>query len=103
MIRRPPRSTLFPYTTLFRSHVPPQLRVAHLVRRLGLGEQGGGRLAQRGDPEGVELERWLAARAEQVAHRALGERPATLRPCRVGRGALRRPQDRRGIPPRPPP
>src|SRR3712207_7881098 len=25
MIRRPPRSTLFPYTTLFRSH-PPALR-----------------------------------------------------------------------------
>src|SRR3712207_8655765 len=25
MIRRPPRSTLFPYTTLFRSH-PPVLR-----------------------------------------------------------------------------
>src|SRR5260370_20918704 len=23
MIRRPPRSTLFPYTTLFRSHVVP--------------------------------------------------------------------------------
>src|SRR5256885_3996447 len=23
MIRRPPRSTLFPYTTLFRSHVSP--------------------------------------------------------------------------------
>src|SRR2546426_7636194 len=28
MIRRPPRSTLFPYTTLFRSHVGD---VAHLV------------------------------------------------------------------------
>src|SRR3989442_3316096 len=27
MIRRPPRSTLFPYTTLFRSHV---LRTHHL-------------------------------------------------------------------------
>src|SRR2546430_10472891 len=30
MIRRPPRSTLFPYTTLFRSHsmeVPEQTRV----------------------------------------------------------------------------
>src|SRR5437899_4143440 len=27
MIRRPPRSTLFPYTTLFRSHRPvPRLR-----------------------------------------------------------------------------
>src|SRR5256886_5639280 len=25
MIRRPPRSTLFPYTTLFRSRVTPQL------------------------------------------------------------------------------
>src|SRR3712207_8591347 len=25
MIRRPPRSTLFPYTTLFRSHARPEL------------------------------------------------------------------------------
>src|SRR5258705_8742448 len=25
MIRRPPRSTLFPYTTLFRSHDPTEL------------------------------------------------------------------------------
>src|SRR5258708_31680538 len=25
MIRRPPRSTLFPYTTLFRSHYAPKL------------------------------------------------------------------------------
>src|SRR2546426_3585574 len=33
MIRRPPRSTLFPYTTLFRSHDPLDLGVAEL----GLG------------------------------------------------------------------
>src|SRR3712207_7754393 len=26
MIRRPPRSTLFPYTTLFRSHAVPEER-----------------------------------------------------------------------------
>src|SRR2546427_5822138 len=26
MIRRPPRSTLFPYTTLFRSHGPRELQ-----------------------------------------------------------------------------
>src|SRR5476649_38498 len=32
MIRRPPRSTLFPYTTLFRSHRPP--RVLDLAREL---------------------------------------------------------------------
>src|SRR2546426_5574267 len=37
MIRRPPRSTLFPYTTLFRSHAAPRL---HALRRTGgrLGE-----------------------------------------------------------------
>src|SRR5256885_11159771 len=29
MIRRPPRSTLFPYTTLFRSRSPPRSRIAH--------------------------------------------------------------------------
>src|SRR5690348_17500968 len=28
MLRRPPRSTLFPYTTLFRSGVPPAFRDA---------------------------------------------------------------------------
>src|SRR2546425_6307624 len=28
MIRRPPRSTLFPYTTLFRSHRPQPARCA---------------------------------------------------------------------------
>src|SRR3712207_9520088 len=27
MIRRPPRSTLFPYTTLFRSHPPAEQRL----------------------------------------------------------------------------
>src|SRR3712207_8555077 len=46
MIRRPPRSTLFPYTTLFRSavgiHVPDGAQGhAALLRRLG---HGGGEL-----------------------------------------------------------
>src|SRR3712207_8296814 len=40
MIRRPPRSTLFPYTTLFRSgdqrHVE-RVAQAHKARRLGRG------------------------------------------------------------------
>src|SRR5260221_14775555 len=32
MIRRPPRSTLFPYTTLFRSHIPEYFkRVKELI------------------------------------------------------------------------
>src|SRR3989454_4459969 len=40
MIRRPPRSTLFPYTTLFRSVVPPgfdrQLRLGHRYKPMGV-------------------------------------------------------------------
>src|SRR3989442_10277361 len=36
MIRRPPRSTLFPYTTLFRSHV---VAGAHGRQRAGIGLQ----------------------------------------------------------------
>src|SRR5687768_18055762 len=32
MLRRPPRSTLFPYTTLFRSHLFPSLRDPEIVR-----------------------------------------------------------------------
>src|SRR2546427_5929302 len=33
MIRRPPRSTLFPYTTLFRSKEGEPLQRSHVVRR----------------------------------------------------------------------
>src|SRR2546430_6073127 len=39
MIRRPPRSTLFPYTTLFRSE-PPHKRFAPLGSRTTCGQQG---------------------------------------------------------------
>src|SRR5436853_2316924 len=47
MIRRPPRSTLFPYTTLFRSidqqHVVHQARYDFLRDRAGLGDGNAGR------------------------------------------------------------
>src|SRR5438105_10305973 len=43
MIRRPPRSTLFPYTTLFRSRVR---------LRPGVSGDGAGERACRGDPGG---------------------------------------------------
>src|SRR2546429_3191099 len=33
MIRRPPRSTLFPYTTLFRSHVALMIHAKHIWTR----------------------------------------------------------------------
>src|SRR3712207_8857010 len=47
MIRRPPRSTLFPYTTLFRSSPPPaadsrstdlELSLGGQSRRYGIGQ-----------------------------------------------------------------
>src|SRR2546430_7384830 len=44
MIRRPPRSTLFPYTTLFRSH-----------------NLGGGRFEDVTDKMGVGSTRWTLA------------------------------------------
>src|SRR5256885_10933662 len=36
MIRRPPRSTLFPYTTLFRSRDGDDIRGADSLREVGL-------------------------------------------------------------------
>src|SRR3712207_8049333 len=44
MIRRPPRSTLFPYTTLFRSIGRGQ----RVRQRLGIGRRGRGRLRRIG-------------------------------------------------------
>src|SRR2546427_7938409 len=57
MIRRPPRSTLFPYTTLFRSHVAP-----HLGRQDGDGVQHAGLAAHgarivEGSPHEDEVDR----------------------------------------------
>src|SRR2546427_4066921 len=46
MIRRPPRSTLFPYTTLFRSPPPPPPTPSPSPPRLKVGDL----LARKGDP-----------------------------------------------------
>src|SRR2546422_10209385 len=51
MIRRPPRSTLFPYTTLFRSELGVrQLAVAHAARVLLAERQRAERLRQQRQP-----------------------------------------------------
>src|SRR3712207_8313443 len=70
MIRRPPRSTLFPYTTLFRSQcaeIPAQGR--ELSARLGeVGGRGGGDLDLRLQHLAlhVVLGKMLAARGEEL-------------------------------------
>src|SRR2546427_7844034 len=55
MIRRPPRSTLFPYTTLFRSRVHVALEAGGLQRFKKLkvlGRHGGAGVGQWGNRHG---------------------------------------------------
>src|SRR5258706_7361769 len=82
MIRRPPRSTLFPYTTLFRSDLDPGVAVGRRGRRT-LGRDQPADLAARhpaGDlgQLGGALGR-LGAAAEQ-----LGDKPRALA-VKIGR------------------
>src|SRR2546430_16954828 len=94
MIRRPPRSTLFPYTTLFRSGFEPaqeirldqaaQGRVA-VVRAVGqpLGERG--ELACRAQQARVEEVVDRPEVAETVLDGRAGERDARVRLQRLDR------------------
>src|SRR3712207_5235018 len=68
MIRRPPRSTLFPYTTLFRSlHDALPDVVAAALRRQGSVRRAGGRVERRADVAK------LVARPVVVHIRGVGE------------------------------
>src|SRR3712207_8717835 len=63
MIRRPPRSTLFPYTTLFRSQqrlqVPRAQAAEQAVQRRGSGLFGGAANAPPPAPRAVPIFRGL--------------------------------------------
>src|SRR3712207_9016227 len=63
MIRRPPRSTLFPYTTLFRStgRLHPVFRGVYAVGRPDLTEKGRWMAAIRA----CRPEAWLCHRSEE--------------------------------------
>src|SRR3712207_8279241 len=72
MIRRPPRSTLFPYTTLFRSEVDLDARLGTdrarddgALRVLGGFLLGQLALAQQLVDEGVVARQLLEARSEE--------------------------------------
>src|SRR3712207_7764782 len=87
MIRRPPRSTLFPYTTLFRSHIASlgpydfQNLVAELLRAMGYhvphvsppGPDGGIDIMAYRDPLGTTAPRIKV----QVKHRQSKDRKST--------------------------
>src|SRR3712207_7056678 len=72
MIRRPPRSTLFPYTTLFRSEMAREAQLAGLGVDLGmdvgLGAVAGARRLGDGIRHGIQhdlLVDHLLARSEE--------------------------------------
>src|SRR3712207_7912529 len=72
MIRRPPRSTLFPYTTLFRSAV---LRVLEQLALGDLEHEVGGRdagLLDRGPHRGDQIRLAQLERAEVDVHGTRG-------------------------------
>src|SRR2546425_10381901 len=68
MIRQPPRSTLFPYTTLFRSLVVGVAKGGAGVDVAGLE---GARLEQAGELRGGRDFGGAGARAPSPAHRAV--------------------------------
>src|SRR2546426_1816866 len=81
MIRRPPRSTLFPYTTLFRSRSGPRRRLGRVRRVCGEGGHGGRAAALH-----------VATRPSLLG--AAGARtPPPPRPCRPSRPPPSAPPD----------
>src|SRR3989475_13282612 len=83
MIRRPPRSTLFPYTTLFRSHrhrpgpVAARIRARPAAHRLRVGRVPRAAHSTRADPD-VFRDATAGARALR------GGRPPLARDHRPG-------------------
>src|SRR3712207_8382210 len=76
MIRRPPRSTLFPYTTLFRSrpvalHLPGQDRAVVVDGRTGQ-TRGGEEQPGRGDRR-LDLQAPAGLGADEGEHRGRSE------------------------------
>src|SRR3712207_6935594 len=86
MIRRPPRSTLFPYTTLFRSPADerggPLLAGVVPPARLPLSRGPRERAGVRGAPR-------AAARARRVGRALVGGRPPRAAPRPLDRKSTR--------------
>src|SRR3712207_8126884 len=70
MIRRPPRSTLFPYTTLFRSTCVYEgaLQIAPKRPRLGRWILSGQQPSSGRQPEYTECHRHLREERDMVGH-----------------------------------
>src|SRR5256885_8218976 len=80
MIRRPPRSTLFPYTTLFRSDAGVALYPAHLRERPEDSQRRRDRDRRR-DPRARRRQARLASRA--IARRSEEHTSELQSPCNL--------------------
>src|SRR5256885_12858917 len=86
MIRRPPRSTLFPYTTLFRSN-----RVRKRVLQSQTDDMARSRLVGNGQPEiaagglnaGDDRRRRIDQRSVPVEHRSEEHTSELQSPCNL--------------------
>src|SRR3712207_8966343 len=84
MIRRPPRSTLFPYTTLFRSRGAQHRARGHIDRFACNGDEGAGRKGgtiDEGDGRDATTEQGVAHlehRVESPARRRSEEHTSEL-------------------------
>src|SRR2546422_4038058 len=85
MIRRPPRSTLFPYTTLFRSRFENSTESLPASDRHGLGGGISGRRAGRSEEHTSELQ----SRLHLVCRLLLEKKKINLSKNRFGSNALR--------------
>src|SRR2546421_6989349 len=73
MIRRPPRSTLFPYTTLFRS-----CRTSRHVRLAGAASLPGGNAAKPANARSEEHTSELQSRSDLVCRLLLEKKKSRL-------------------------
>src|SRR2546430_6196402 len=67
MIRRPPRSTLFPYTTLFRSYLTDQIGPAAEARQVALEvwRASGDKLKEGDSLRWLSRLNWFLGRSEE--------------------------------------
>src|SRR3712207_9063973 len=86
MIRRPPRSTLFPYTTLFRS--PTRKTVVTGVEMFNKSMQE----AQAGDNIGALLR---GVRRDDIERGQVLAKPGSITPTRASRPRCTRSEERR--------
>src|SRR3712207_8520547 len=76
MIRRPPRSTLFPYTTLFRSlgALGALRRQAEALRQVAHGDDLAAQVDDAADPRLVGRDRARLGVADDLLHAGDGQR-----------------------------